>query len=102
MSIWLWISQGVGDSDNLIRQFTERIKDCCKQNWHEKINSSREADTYKRYKTLLNTERYIFIDMPYTLRKTLASFRCSSPDLQIKRASYEYRQTSKILLSLFY
>ena len=83
-----WISQGVGDSDNLIRQFTERIKDCYKQNWYEKFNSSRKADSYKCYKTRLNTERYLSIDMPYTLRKTLARFRCSSHDLQIEKGRH--------------
>ena len=72
----------------MIRQFTKHIKDWYKQNWYEKVDSSEKADSYKCYKTLLNTERYPFIDMPYTLRKTLARFKCSSHDLQIEKGRH--------------
>ena len=76
---YAWISQEVGNTVNFIRLFTESVKDCCKRNWHEKLNDSGKADLYRNYKTLLDTERYLYVDMPYILRKTFARFRCSKP-----------------------
>ena len=61
-------------------------EDYCKQKWHEKLNDSGKADLYRNYKTLLDTERYLFLDMPYIFRKTFARFRCSNHDLMIKNA----------------
>lgn len=52
------------------------------------MNDSGKADLYRNYKTLLDTERYLFLDMPYILRKTFARFRCSNHDLMIEKGRY--------------
>ena len=66
---YAWISQEIGNPESLIRLFTDRVKDCCKQNWFEKLGTSSKAETYREYKTLLDTERYLFLDMSYELKK---------------------------------
>ena len=48
------------------------------------------------YKTLWETERYLFLDMPYELRRVIARFRCSNHDLMIEKGRHtnidrEYR-----------
>ena len=85
---FVWISQDAGQPNLFIKYFTERIKDFSRQNWYEKVNSSSKAELYGCYKTLLNTERYIFIDMPYHLRKAFARFRSSSHDLMVERGRH--------------
>ena len=39
---------------------------------------SSRCDTYKEFKSLLNVEKYLCIDIPFSLRKAFARFRCSS------------------------
>ena len=58
-----------------IGQFKIRLTDCMKQTWHSDINESPRCDSYKEFKTLLNVERYLTLDMPFYLRKALARFR---------------------------
>ena len=47
------------------------------------MNSTR-CDTYKYFKTMLNPEKYLTIDMPFYIRRSLARFRCSSHKLLIE------------------
>ena len=94
--VYAWISQEIGNPENFIRLFTDRVKDCCKQNWFEKLGTSSKAESYREYKTLLDTERYLFLDMPYELRRVFARFRCSNHDLMIEKGRHtnidrEYR-----------
>ena len=55
-----------------------------KQNWHSDINESPRCDSYKEFKTLLNVERYLSMDMQFYLRKAFARFRTSSHKLSIE------------------
>ena len=55
-----------------------------KQNWHSDINESSRCDSYKEFKTLLNVERYLSMDMQFYLRKAFARFRTSSHKLSIE------------------
>ena len=93
---YAWIADSVGNTNVFLNTFTQRIKDISLQNWRESINSSPKADYYKFFKTHLDVERYLFTDLNYTCRKTLANFRCSGHNLQIERGRHlnierEYR-----------
>jgi len=79
-----WINQGVGNEIYFIQLFKQRIKDCCFQNWTAKLDESSKADSYKGFKSLLNIENYLCIDMSSKLRRALARFRCSCHNLQIE------------------
>ena len=67
-----------------VLQFKIRLTDCMKQNWHSDINESSRCDSYKEFKTLLNVERYLSMDMPFYKRKAFARFRSSSHKLSIE------------------
>ena len=76
--------------------FKQRIKDISIQNWQSSINNSPKAAHYKYFKSQLDTEKYLFIDLSFTCRKALANFRCSSHSLQIEKGRHanverEYR-----------
>lgn len=93
---YAWIADSVGNTNVFLNTFTQRIKDISLQNWRDSINSSPKADNYKFFKMHLDVERYLFMDLNYTCRKTLANFRCSGHNLQIERGRHlniecEYR-----------
>ena len=50
----------------------------------ESINSSSRCDLYKNIHSLLDPERYLFVDMSPHLRRYVARFRCSSHKLNIE------------------
>ena len=66
----------------------QRLQDCAFQNWTAKLNDSSKADTYRGFKSLLNVERYLCIDMSLKLKQVLARFRCSSHKLQIEKGRH--------------
>ena len=81
---YAWIAQEIGNEDAFVSQFKLRLTDCVKQNWHSAVNESTRCDSYKVFKTLLNVERYLSIDMPFPLRKAFAKFRTSSHKLSFE------------------
>jgi len=83
-----WINQGVGNEFCFINMLKQRLQDCAFQNWTSKLNDSSKADTYRGFKSLLNVERYLCIDMSLKLKQVLARFRCSSHKLQIEKGRH--------------
>ena len=78
------VAQDVGDIGLFISQFKIRLRDCMTQKWHSDITDSSRCDTYKEFKSLLDVEKYLCIDIPFYLRKAFARFRCSSHKLNIE------------------
>ena len=68
------IAQDVGDIGMFISQFKQRLTDCMTQRWHADISESFLCDTYKNFKSLLNVETYLCIDILFSLRKVFARF----------------------------
>ena len=66
------------DSVFFLSTFKTWLEECMTQNLHDQINVSSRCCTYKHFKTLLNTEKYLTIEIPYTIRNVLARVRCSS------------------------
>jgi hypothetical protein len=66
-----------------IFQFRQRLTDCMRQDWHDKVNTSSRCDFYKHFKSLLDPEKYLCIDIPFPLKKAFARFRCSSHTFKI-------------------
>ena len=44
---------------------------------------------YKCFKSNLDVEKYLFIDLNFLCRKTLANFRCSSHKLLIEKGRHQ-------------
>ena len=83
-----WINQGVGNELYFFKIFKQRIQDCAFQNWTAKLNDSSKADTYRGFKSLLNVERYLCMDMSFKYKQVLARFRCSCHKLQIEKGRH--------------
>jgi len=80
----VWLSQDIGDIDSFIHCFRLRVSDCLKQDWRNHIDSSPRCDHYKHFKSLLETEKYVLMDLPFSLRNSYAKFRCSSHKFAIE------------------
>jgi hypothetical protein len=84
---YIWIAQEIGDVSEFIYRFEQCVKDCALQEWHSAVETSTklELSHYSEYKTLLNTELYLYVIPQVSLRRCLARFRCSSHNLAIER-----------------
>ena len=56
---FVWLSQEVGNVNEFILSFKQRLIDCKRQNWFENVNISARCDTYKHFKSLLTPEKYL-------------------------------------------
>ena len=79
-----WITQDIGQPDVFLLQFKQTLVDCMSQNWHSSIDNSPRCDSYRQFKTLLNVEKYLTLDLPFKYKQALARFRCSSHKLKIQ------------------
>ena len=64
--------------------FKQRLIDCYTHNLHNDINVSSKCYHYKHFKSLLNVERYLFMDMPFIYKKSFSKLRCSNRKLRIE------------------
>ena len=62
---YVGISQDVGHINMFVSSFKQRLKDCLTQNWSDNLSSSSRCDTYCTFKSLLNIEKYLSIDIPF-------------------------------------
>ncbi len=86
---YIWLSQDVGDAQAFVYTFRCRLTDCMRQNWNASINDSSRCDTYKHFKSQLDVEKYISVDIPFFLRKAFARFRCSNHKLKIETGRHD-------------
>ena len=84
-----WIEGSVGNANAFIALYIRRIKDISLQNWHRIVHDSPKAYHYRHFKSQLDVEKYLSIDLSFIGRKTLANFRCSSHNLQIEKGRHQ-------------
>ena len=62
---YVCISQDVGHINMFVSSFKQRLKDCLTQNWSDDLSSSSRCDTYCTFKSFLNIENILSIDIPF-------------------------------------
>ena len=70
----VWYNQGVEDEKKFLRTFSQRLKDCFGQSWHNKLESSDRFFEYKLMKQNFGMEEYI-CSMKGHLRDAVLRFR---------------------------
>ena len=58
--------------------------DCHKQNWNHLIQDSSRCIHTKEFKSLLNTARYLTMNLPVKYRQVLSRFRCARHTLNVE------------------
>ena len=81
---FVWISQDVGNVDLFVYNFRQRVIDCVTQNLHNDISNASRGNHYRNYKSLLNTERYLQLEIPLKYKTAFTKFRCSNHKLNIE------------------
>ena len=87
---YVWITHEICDVNAFIHIFRQRLIDCFTQDWHGSIIDSSRCYHYQHFKSLLNTERYLSIELPINLRIALARFRASSHHFHIETGRYNH------------
>ena len=85
---YVWIAQDVGDPLMFLSSFKRRLIDCNIQKWNEGLNNTSKAETYKSFKTLLEPEKYLSLNLPFVMKSMLARFRTSTHDLMIEKGRH--------------
>ena len=92
---YAWISQEVGDVNIFMSNILQRLKDNAYQEWHDSVDNSPKLDTYKTFKSLLDTELYLLCVPNTFYKKSLAQLRCSNHNLQIEKARHQPEHTER-------
>ena len=81
---YAWIFQEIGNVNLFIYLFKQRLVDCYTQKWRNDINASNRCLHYKNFKSLLNVEKYLLLDIPFVYKRSFSKFRCSNHKLTIE------------------
>ena len=65
----------MGDLTAFLRIFRERLKDMFTQNWQAALNDSDRYDSYRSFKSLFETEKYIDYFSVFIFRSAITKFR---------------------------
>ena len=76
------------DCESVLCDISHRIREASKENWNIKVNSTPKLRTYAQYKRDYDVVDYIRVNMPKSMRSTLAKFRCGVYPLAIEIGRY--------------
>ena len=73
-----------GNINQFIRLFRQRVINSCKNDWHAAVINSDRCHHYSLFKSLLNVEKYLTLDINIKYRIALARFRLANHKLNIE------------------
>ena len=82
---YVWINDGVGNCSQVLNCFKQRLIDYSLQNLQQKIRDLPKSKCYQHFKSLLNVEMHLSMDISYYSRRILSNSRCSSHCLNVER-----------------
>ena len=86
---YAWLANEIGDSLHFMKLFKQRINYISMQSRHCKLLKSPKSIYYKEFKSMLETETYLSVNMSFPQRRILANFRCSNPSLTIETGRHD-------------
>ena len=69
---YVWLEQQVGNSELFLSLFSQRLKDCYRQEWHAVVNESSRLRFYSTFKSQLQSERYLHCIQPNKFKISLS------------------------------
>ena len=73
----VWITQVVGDEELFMKSVVLWLTNIARQTWKCKINSCPKLSTYREFKPVSNTKKYLYSLNNYFIWKGLAKFKTS-------------------------
>ena len=84
----VWLNGGVGNEYVFLKILKQRMVDCYKQNWFSKLSNSDRFATYRSFKSLLQSEQYLYDITLMKFRKVFVYFRIGINDLYVNKNRY--------------
>ena len=84
----VWVAQGVGDENNFLSTFKQRVSDHFIQNWHQRLNESSRATFYRQI-CVFQFQPYLEKILHKKFRNALSKLRLSSHKLHIESSIYD-------------
>ena len=84
-----WLAQDVRSRFDFMKLLIERVNDRATISVLSQVENSPKADHYKHFKTQLNVERYLCVNLPFKLKRLLANLRCSGHNLMIEKVRHQ-------------
>ena len=81
----VWMYGGVGDEKMFLNLLKQRMIDCYKQVWNEKLQHSDRYAVYRTFKSLLQPEKYLRDITISKFRVAMTKFRVGISDLRINK-----------------
>ena len=79
----VWHQHSVGNTVMFLSELKQRLIDTAVQNWHSDVITNHKLNMYSLYKSTLEIETYLKINMYWKHRTALARFRCVNHKLAI-------------------
>ena len=78
-----WIYENTNNMNSFIKRFKQRLIDCFKQNWHDKLMNSDRFASYRIFKNTHQREDYLKYIQIAKFRKTLSRLRLGIVELHV-------------------
>ena len=92
----VWLFKGVGSEILFIKAFKQRLIDCYKQSWHDKLSSSEHFKTFLSFKSIIMKESFLSdINFNKSLRNVVVRFRLGVSRLNCHR--YRFYSNKNLL-----
>ena len=85
---FVWLNQGVEDINQFLRVYKERLSDCWRQEWDERIQTSSRYETYRTFKSSISLESYFSEIHNKKLRDVFIRFRLGISELKPHKLRY--------------
>jgi len=79
----VWLNGGVGNEKAFLKLLKQRMIDCYRQDWSNKLNDSDRFCTYRSFKCLFEPERYLTDITIVKFRNVLVRFRMGVNELNV-------------------
>ena len=82
----IWINEGTNNENKFMKTLKQRLIDCYKQNWHEKLESSERFATYRSFKNTHKKECHLDLISISKFRKAFTRIRIGVADINNNKA----------------
>lgn len=97
---FVWMNQGVGNVNDFIKAFRQRLIDCTWQKWSDHIQTSERFEMYRNYSSTASLRSYLVLDMGQHLKYITTRFRLGISDLMVHRFRYKTINSNNLICPL--
>ena len=97
---YVWLNQGVGCTKMFLRSFKQRVIDCRWQDWYSHVDQSDCFSFYRVFKTTVNIEPYLYLEVNRYVKNALIKFRCRVSNIAVHANRFKHRTDEELICRL--